>query len=286
MPSRAMERFHLELKTPTGVLSAEVEVSTGFVPLASIVPLVQRLGTEAHALDENDVVRAGGRISCQQGCAACCRMLVPVSPLEAIALRRHLLALPDERRRQFLDNIDEAKGRLEQAGLLRPLLDVADSAAPPSDEELEPLNRSYYALRMPCPFLEHEQCSIYEHRPAACRELLVTSPPELCQDLAHNAVAPIDVSIRVGTVLGVLWAQLTGQAPRLIPLPIAMDWAERHNDTARVLKKGTDLLHHALEAITRFLEQDPRARPPTPDDPETSSSNRPAMGEPSRKRPL
>ena len=52
IPSRSMERYQLELKTPAGVLSAEVEVSTGFVPIASIVPLVQQLGTEAHRLDE------------------------------------------------------------------------------------------------------------------------------------------------------------------------------------------------------------------------------------------
>jgi Fe-S-cluster containining protein len=270
-----MERFQLELKTPAGVLSAEVEVSTGFVPLASIVPLVQRLGAEAHRLEENEVVRAGGRISCQRGCAACCRMLVPVSPLEAIALRRYVLSLPEERRREFLDKIDEAKRRLQQAGLLGPLTDVADSGNARSDEELEPLNRSYYALRMPCPFLDNEQCSIYEHRPAACRELLVTSPPELCQDLVHNAVTPIDVSIRVSTVLGVLWAEVTGRTPRLIPLPLAVDWAERHDETARGLRKGTDLLTQALETITRFLEQGSSARR-TATDPETLSGNRPA----------
>ena len=273
-----MERFQLEVKTPAGVVSAEVETSTGFVPLASIVPLVQRLGAEAHRLEENRVVRAGSRISCQKGCAACCRMLVPVSPLEAIALRRYILSLPEERRRHFLDKVDEAKRRLEQAGLLGALVDVADSGDTRSDEDVEPLNRDYYALRMPCPFLEDEQCSIYEHRPAACRELLVTSPPELCDDLAHNAVAPIDVSIRVSTVLGVLWADVTGQAPRLIPLPIAMDWAERHDETARELRKGTDLFNRALETITRFLEQGSSARTPTPADFETGSGNRPATG--------
>jgi len=273
-----MERFQLELKTPAGVLSAEVEVATGFVPLASIVPLVQRLGAEAHRLEENRVVQAGGRISCQKGCAACCRMLVPVSPLEAITLRRYVLSLPEERRRQVRDKIDEAKRRLEHAGLLGALRDVAESVKARSDEELEPLNQDYYALRMPCPFLDNEQCSIYEHRPAACRELLVTSPAEWCDDLAHNAVAPIDVSIRVSTVLGVLWAEATGQAPRLIPLPIAIDWAARHDDTARELRKGTDLLNRALETITRFLEQGSPARTPQPVDPDTRSGDRPATG--------
>jgi Fe-S-cluster containining protein len=276
--SAGIERFHLELKTPAGVLSAEVEASTGFVPIASIVPLVQRLGTETHRLEEQAVIRAGGRISCQKGCAACCRMLVPVSPLEAIALRRELLSLPDERRFHMIEKIAESKRRLEQAGLLARLTDLADSGDALSDEALEPLNRDYYALRMPCPFLENEVCSIYEHRPAACRELLVTSPPELCQDLAHNPVEPIDVSIRVSTVLGLLWSDLTGRAPRLIPLPIAIDWAERHETTAHVLKKGTDLLQQALGTMTRFLQQEFLARTRKQTDSETPPDGRPETG--------
>ena len=278
IPSRSMERFQLELKTPAGVLSAEVEVSTGFVPIASIVPLVQQLGTEAHRLDEQEAIRAGGRISCQKGCAACCRMLVPVSPLEAVALRRHLLTLPEERRLEVVDKLAESKHRLEQAGLLHPLKDLTESGDSLSDQELDPLNQAYYALRMPCPFLDNEVCSIYEHRPAACRELLVTSPADLCQDLAHNPVEPINVSIRVSTVLGLLWSELTGQAPRLIPLPIAIDWAEHHEEKARVLKKGTDLFQQALETTTRFLQQEFRARTDKRTDSDTPSDSRPARG--------
>src|SRR3989442_10972831 len=61
---------------------------------------------------------------------------------------------------------------------------------------------------------------------AACRELLVTSPAELCQDLVQNPVTPLPVSMRIGSILGLVWGTLTSSPPRLIPLPMALEWAE------------------------------------------------------------
>ena len=101
-----------------------------------------------------------------------------------------------------------ATGRisLKREGLWDRLNDVAEAARSVPDEELDPINRSYYALRIPCPYLENEMCSIYEARPSACRELLVTSPAELCQDMVQNPVTPLPVSMRIsfhpGTSLG------------------------------------------------------------------------------------
>src|SRR4030095_5401661 len=120
----------------------------------------------------------------------------------------------------------------EGHGALDRLHAVAQADAPMSDEQLEPINRAYYALRHPCPFLEEEMCSIYEARPAACRELLVTSPAQLCNDMAENPVEPIPVPVRIGTVLGLLWSGLTGGAPRLIPLPLALAWGRAHRKAA------------------------------------------------------
>ena len=95
-------------------------------------------------------------------------------------------------------------------------------------KEIEPLNHAYYAQSLPCPFLEDEICSIYEFRPAACRELLVTSPQELCQNMATNPIRALPVHLRMGTILSLLWKEFTQGPARLIPLPLAIDWAERH----------------------------------------------------------
>jgi Fe-S-cluster containining protein len=249
------ERFDIVLNTPAGQLSSTLDVPTGFVPITAIVPAMRRLGEEAERLEERRAVQAGRSISCRMGCAACCRMLVPLSPPEAFALKEYVDSLPADRRHQIARRLTETKDHLKEHGLLDQLSAVAEGTETHSDDEFEPLNRAYYALRMPCPFLEQEMCSIYEARPAACRELLVTSPAEWCQDMVHNPVRPIPVPIRMGSALGLLWGELTQSAPRLIPLPIAIDWAENHREENQQRWQGTTLLDRALDKVWRLLSQ-------------------------------
>ena len=253
---KSVERFEVSLNTPAGLLTMPVEVPTGFVPVTAIVPLMRRLSEQAQALEERMSIASGHPISCRMGCAACCRMLVPVSAPEAFALKDMIQALPDARRARLMNKLSEARARVEQAGLLARLTDVAETTQPLTDEEMEPVNREYYALRMPCPFLENETCSIYEDRPAACRELLVTTPAELCQDMVKNEVQALAVPVRISTVLGALWSELVGGPTRLIPLPIALDWAERHSAERSLVWKGTQLLDKVLDKVWRYLSQE------------------------------
>ena len=250
-----VERFDIVLNTPAGQLSSALDVPTGFVPITAIVPAMRRLGEEAERLEERRAAGAGRTISCRIGCAACCRMLVPLSPPEAFALKDYVDSLPADRRHRIAHRMTETKQHLKEHGLLDQLSAVAEGTETHSDEDFEPLNRAYYSRRMPCPFLEQEMCSIYEARPAACRELLVTSPAEWCQDLVNNPVQPIPVPIRMGSALGLLWGELTQSAPRLIPLPIAIDWVERHQEENQPRWQGTALFDQALDKIWRLLSQ-------------------------------
>lgn len=251
------ERFNISLTTPAGELTTSVEAPTTLVPISAIVPLTRRLGEEATALESTHEQEAGRPISCQKGCAACCRMLVPVSAPEAFALKAMVDALPEERRNVLLDKMNQAQARLEKAGLLARLTALGETTnAPLSDEDMEPINREYYALRMACPFLEDEKCSIYEDRPAACRELLVTTPADLCEDLIKNPVRSLPAPVRVGTVLALLWSELTGTPPTLIPLPLALNWAEKHAAEGHSMWPGTQLLEQMLEKVWRLLEQE------------------------------
>lgn len=249
------ERFEIALNTPAGRLTSAVDVPTAFVPVTAIVPLMRRLGEEAQALEEARSSEEGKSRSCQKGCAACCRMLVPLSPPEAFALREFVRSLPSEQQVRIAARLAEAKSILLTHGLWNQLVELGESSQAPDDDTLEPINQAYYALRMPCSFLEDDLCSIYEERPAACRELLVTSPAEQCLDMAKNPVEPIPVPVRIGPVLGLLWGELTNTPPRLIPLPIALDWAERHQPESRRTWQGTQLLDTALDTVWRFLSQ-------------------------------
>jgi Fe-S-cluster containining protein len=254
-PSHPPERLDLSIATPAGPVTATVEVSTGFVPVTQIVPLLRRLGQQAQALEQQRTTAVGQAVSCARGCAACCRMLVPVSVPEAFALRDMVATLPESRRTSIRHALAGTAARLEQAGLLAQLRQVAETDRPITDDMMEPVNRAYYALKLPCPFLENEACSIYEDRPAACRELLVTSPADWCQDMVNKPVRAIPVPLRVSTILGLLWSDLNGSPPRLIPLPLALDWAERHADDNRAGWKARILLDKALDTIWRFLSR-------------------------------
>jgi len=253
--AKAVERFDLSITTPAGPIAATVELPPGFVPVTQIVPLMRRLGEQAQALEKQRVVASGQTISCAKGCAACCRMLVPVSPPEAFALRAMVAGLSVERRQAYLRSVADALAQLDRAGLLARLRHLADTDRPMTDEEMEPINRAYFALKLPCPFLDHEQCSIYEDRPAACRELLVTSPADWCQDMVNKPVRALPVPLRIGTILGLLWSTLAGETPRLIPLPLALEWADRHEAENRSSWKAKDLLDKALDQIWRILSQ-------------------------------
>lgn len=251
-----MERFEVALNTPAGRLTTAIDVPTGFIPITAIVPVTRRLGEEAAELEVQQAVEAGRAISCRKGCAACCRMLVPLSAPEAFALSEYVEQLPPDRRTLLLNHLSDTKDRLIREGLWDRLNDVAETSRPVSDEELDPINQSYYALRIPCPYLENELCSIYEARPAACRELLVTSPAELCQDLVHNPIVPLPVSMRISSILGLVWGTLTSTPPRLIPLPMALEWAEQHEEEARRTWPGSSLLDQVLDKMWRFLSQE------------------------------
>lgn len=261
--STPTERCELALSTPAGRITTAVEVPTAFVPVTAIVPLGRQLAAQAQQLEVEAVEREGCQVSCRQGCAACCRMLVPVSAPEVFHLRDALNRLPESDRARLLQRVGQTQAALEAAGLLDRLRAVADTDRAIADEELEPLNHAYYALRLPCPFLDHEQCAIYEHRPAACRELLVTSPAEWCDDLAQNPVQAVPVSVRLSTALGLLWAGLRQEAPRLIPLPVALDWADRHQAEQATGGKGPDILDQFLDKLWRLLSQEFTARQST-----------------------
>lgn len=264
MSTPPIERFDIALNTPAGRLTTALDVPTGFVPITAIVPVTRKLGEEALQLEARRANDSDRAVSCRMGCAACCRMLVPVSPPEAFALREYIHQLPDDRRNVIQRRLAETKTDLMRQGLWSQLQSVADSTVPLPDDALEPLNRAYYALRLPCPFLEEEICSIYEARPAACRELLVTSPAELCQDMVANPVVPLPVPLRVGTVLGLVWSAVTESAPRLIPLPLALEWASRHRQEAGQTWAGGSLIDHVLDKMWRFLSQEFQSRGQSP----------------------
>lgn len=59
----------------------------------------------------------------------------------------------------------------------------------------------------------------------------------------------------MSTVLGLVWQELTNAPTSLIPLPLALEWAERHEEESRRMSRGGGLFDRALDRTWRSLSQ-------------------------------
>lgn len=163
------------------------------VPQA-VLPDVQRFANQVtdHAVAK--IEAAGLRISCAKGCGACCRQMVPVSPVEARHLQAVVEAMPPERAAAVRERFAAARRKMAGDGL-------APMGHPDSDKaSYREYSLAYFRAAVPCPFLEEESCSIHPDRPLVCREYLVTSPPAACAVLGSGGVHKVAMPLRVWNV--------------------------------------------------------------------------------------
>jgi Fe-S-cluster containining protein len=188
----------------------------------------------------------GKNISCKAGCGACCRQLVPLSETEGVHIAEVVQNLPEPRRSIIKARFIEARKRLSQSGML-------DRLRKPSDLEGVDVNTfglEYFHLGIACPFLEDESCSIHEVRPISCREYLVTSPAEHCAKPQPGTVHCVPLGATVSKVVKSLVGKPTGRILPWVPMILADEWAERHDEPA--MQPAPELLRLFLE---RWKEQ-------------------------------
>ena len=205
-----------------------ITVPNAAVPAAEIVPALQGL--------VNAVVEAaemGKAISCRKGCGACCRQLVPVSRTEGERLLQVVAAMPAERQETLKTRFAAAEMAIEAGGL--------GERRGRSDREL---STAYFALGVPCPFLEDESCSIHPERPLVCREYLVTSPADLCAGPEQEGVAPVAVPKVSLAARG-----LQEQKDDWFPLALLMAWA-RMRPRKAAKRTGPEWVQRFLKGLS------------------------------------
>lgn len=205
-----------------------ITVPSGPVPAADVVPALQGLVNAVVTAAE-----AGKAISCRKGCGACCRQLVPVSRTEAERLLSTVAALPAERRAVL-------EGRFAAAEATLAAADLKERKGRPDRE----LSTAYFALGIPCPFLEEESCSIHPDRPLVCREYLVTSPAELCAGPEQEGVTPVPVPKVSLAARG-----LQDEREEWFPLALLMDWATSR-PAAGARRTGPEWIQRFLKGMS------------------------------------
>ena len=148
-------------------------------------------------------------------------------------------AMPKERRKAVRARFAAAEAAIAQAGLAE--------RGGRSDREM---SVGYFALRVPCPFLEEESCSIHPDRPLVCREYLVTSPAELCAGPAQDGVTPVPVP-----KLSLAARRLQDEQDDWFPLAMLMAWSRK--------RPGGGKRRPGTEWVQRFLKEPADLGPPS-----------------------
>jgi Fe-S-cluster containining protein len=228
-------------------LKMSVTVPTGPTRLDDMIPLLQILSDKVVAAGEQEVQRQGKCISCQKGCGACCRQLVPISPVEARHVARVVQSLPQARRTEIVRRFAEARRRLEESGMWQRL---DDRQGWPEDCVSE-IGLEYFHLGIPCPFLEEESCSIHLDRPMTCREYLVTSPAENCASPGPGKIDWVPMAAKVWVAAARCEpGAINGRYLNWVPLIQAHDWAAE-NPEPPAQRSGPELLRQVIESLAR-----------------------------------
>ena len=160
-------------------------------------------------------------------------------------------SLPSARQRGILTRFEKIVGELERRKLTGELLDPEYS-----DDVVLPIAREYFFLRMPCPFLVDQSCSIHPFRPIACREYNVTSPAERCSDPYQHELAKVPMPLPLSAPLGILTARLTGAKPRLVPLTLALRFAVENAELGKKTWPGLELFQQFMEGIGKKAKEE------------------------------
>jgi len=84
--------------------------------------------------------------------------------------------MPESRQSRIRQRFADSQAALANAGLEESFSNIANLDM----ESRRAAGVKYFSLRLDCPFLEDQSCSIYSDRPLECREYLVTSDPKHC----------------------------------------------------------------------------------------------------------
>jgi len=244
-PETVTVRFSIGLGD--GKFDASAVVPAGQTNLTGILPVLQALDDSLIGAVAGQLKQAGRNVSCKAGCGACCRQMVPLSIFEAEALADWIQSLPEAYRQELERRFDEALRRLAAAGLIDRMVNEEWLAMTASARDLA---LQYLYQRVACPFLENESCSIHPIRPLACREYLVTSPPEHCFDPATQQAAPVPMPLNFSRVLYGIGAELENDARGWIPLVFLPAWMKAGaSPGAAIAGEGPQVLYEFVKNL-------------------------------------
>jgi len=258
------QRARLQLRILGQELEINFDVPEGTMRPQDALPAAYAIIDAVAGVAQEGSVAAGRAVSCRRGCAACCRQMVTLSAVEAVGMADLVAALPAEKQIEVRTRFARAIERVRAGGLVAAGSpdDAPVMRAPQAKRAGEAFDRlldAYFGLGIACPFLENEECGIYEARPAICREYLITSPAENCSAVGKKETAGVPLPVYMSDKL-VDFGQRGKGRKQKIPLVFALAWAQTHRhqmdgeaEPRRILSELVTLLDN--EALVPYEER-------------------------------
>jgi Fe-S-cluster containining protein len=241
------ETARIHLRCLNEDASFEVPLTVGESTLVDALPSAYSLLAQATEV----AIRHSGAPSCRAGCGACCRHLVMLSVADARVLISEVEAMPEERRSVIRQRFAVGLERLERSGLLGPKGTRGFVVEKEGDEDARrgEITARYFALGIPCPFLEEDSCSIHPVRPLICREYLVTSDPKFCAHYGHEQIEMIPPPLGVAAAMGRVAKAVAGTAHEGVPMLLLFEWMEQEGSKLDAKVDGLDVFRRFLEDL-------------------------------------
>ena len=249
-----METFSLALDILGKPTCLYINVARGQARLSEMAPLARTLSTKLALATLERLRESGKSVPCCKGCSACCSYLIPLSVPEALCMAEELSALPPEEGRTLLQSsLDTAKTILEQ------MPKDFNTGEPPTDSGIRSsqLGAWYAGLRLHCPFLLDNLCVMYDQRPIACREHVVTGTATLCDVEGTGEPDVTKMPVSVLECLGRLAAELEQSDVEAIMLPLALPWAQENIERSKRTWSAVDMVEqfiHILQETNRVQD--------------------------------
>jgi len=185
-----------------------LDVPSAKVDVVDMLPHLYSVADAVFEVSVKSLESQGREIACGPGCDVCCRQLISISEFEALFLCTVMDELPKGVKARVLKRFSAAVEIMERSGILARVID-AYSHHLLDREVMNQVQKAYFRLGIPCPFLEDAKCSIYPARPFICRQYLVVSDPARCEKLFRpgneidKVMHPLDLASAAGAFNGV-----------------------------------------------------------------------------------
>jgi len=243
------ELVELELNIFGNSLHLYITAENKPAGLSALVPLAQLLNTKITTIIKS-ALNKEDTITCQANCSHCCKYLVPLTIPEAMWLREEVMQMPKWKRKfVYKSTTLTAKHILELApkSFLQELIEAQNETGSKSND----ISKWYHSMKLACPFLLSNKCTIYNQRPMACREhLVVNSASGFCNPGNTKQPQLLQMPISLVMALAELTSELEQKPVETIILPFVLAWCDENYEYFEHTWPTSELVGRFVEILS------------------------------------